>query len=326
MDDLQQLELAIRVLEMQRSMLGEAVVETALQPLREKLAALQREQAARQRKLVTALFADLAGFTAMAERMDPEEVREVLSPYFARWREAIERQGGMVEKYIGDAVMAVFGLPTAHEDDTERAIHAALEMRQELESINQALEKEHGVRLVMRVGIHTGPVVASLVEDGKEQRFGVVGDTVNLAARLQEAAPENGILISHDTYRHVRGVFSARELDPLVVKGKAKPVQAYIVLRAKPRAFHMPTRGVQGVETRMVGREAELYTLQTAVRQALDGGPLQSITVVGDAGVGKSRLIYEFDNWLELIPEYLFYFKGRAPRQTRERNTPCCAT
>ena len=176
MDELHQLESAIAVLEAQRSLLGDEVVEIALQPLREKLARLLQEQAPQQRKLVTVLFADLIGYTSMAEAMDPEDVREILNDYFGRWRRCIELYNGMVEKYIGDAVMALFGLPVANEDDPERAIRAALDMRRELENLNTQLEQAQGLSLSMRVGIHTGPVVVNLVPDGAQQRFGVVGD------------------------------------------------------------------------------------------------------------------------------------------------------
>jgi class 3 adenylate cyclase/Tfp pilus assembly protein PilF len=318
MSEIEQLEQAIAALEAQRAVLGEAVVETALAPLKEKLASLRSELAVpeqslgEQRKLVTVLFADLAGFTAMSEQLDPEDVREILAAYFSRWTAAIERYGGVVEKFIGDAVMAVFGLRIAREDDPENAIRAALEMRQSLEALNQELERKRSLQLAMRVGIHTGPVVVSLLGERKGQDFVVVGDTVNLASRLQAAAPVSGPLISHDTYRHVRGIFSVQALEAIQVKGKSELIQVYLVQQAKPRAFRTSTRGVEGIETRMIGRQAELKRLQMALSAAIQDGERHAITLIGDPGMGKSRLIDEFDNWVELLPEEIFYFKGRA--------------
>ena len=179
---------AIAALEGQRSVLGDAVVETALAPLREKLAALQPNPTAEQRKLVTVLFADLIGFTAMSEHMDPEDVREIMNSYFIRWTTAIEHFGGIVEKFIGDAVMAVFGLKTASEADPENAIRTALQMRDLLKQ-RQSDDPEINMlaNLRMRVGIHTGPVVVSWMGERKGQDFVVVGDSVNLASRLQVA-------------------------------------------------------------------------------------------------------------------------------------------
>ena len=316
MDESQQLEQAIASLEAQRAVLGDAVVDLALGPLKEKLAALRRHSAAEQRRLVTVLFADLAGFTRLSEQTDPEDMREILERYFSLWSARIEQYSGRVEKYIGDAVMAVFGLAVAHEDDTENALRAALDMRQDLARLNEDLARSHGLQLAMRVGVHAGPVVASLPDEGHRrsdgQGFSVVGDTVNLASRLQGAAPEGGILISHDAYRYVRGAFDVQPLPAVQVKGKRDPVQVYLVQRAKARAFRMLTRGVEGVETRMVGRSDELQRLQQAARLVLRERELRAVTVIGEAGIGKSRLIYEFENWLELQPEVWFSFRGRA--------------
>lgn len=318
-DEIAHLEQTVEALENQRALLGDAVVETALAPLREKLAALRQQQVAEQRKVVSILFADVAGFTALSDKLDPEDVRELINHYFTRWTATIETHGGTIEKFIGDAVMAVFGLVTAREEDPENAVRAALTMRAELEELNRDFQARWGVTLLMRVGIHTGPVVVSTLGERRGQDFVVVGDHVNLASRLQSAAPENGILISHATYRHVRGVFDLQPLAPIYVKGKSGPLQVYIVLAAKPRAFREDTRGVEGIETQMIGRSAEFTQLQDALRQVLSGQGLRWLTVVAEAGLGKSRLLYEFDDWVELLPDRIAYLKGRATPNTQNQ-------
>lgn len=318
--EIEKIRGAIEALEAQRQNLGDEVIDAALEPLREKLSLLEAAALTEQRKQVTVLFADLVEHTRLFEQLDPEDVRELLKTYFAAWKEAIQQHGGVVEKYIGDAVMAVFGLPNAQEDDPERAIRAALAMRQRLREINRAFERELNASLAMRVGITTGEVVVGALGERQPGEFVVVGETVNLASRLQSAAPEDGILISHSVYRFVRGIFSVRLLEPIKVKGVAEPLQVYLVQEAKPRTFRISTRGVEGIETRMVGREADLLRLQNAFWEVSEDRQCQIITIVGEAGIGKSRLIYEFDNWLELLPEEVYYFKGRAYASTR--NTP----
>lgn len=311
MDERADLERAIAVLETQRALLGDAVVDASLAALREKLAALERAPAESQRKLVTVLFADVAAFTSMAEKHDPEDVAGIMHAYFERWAGVIAGHGGRVEKFIGDAVVGIFGAPVAREDDPERAVRAALAMRAGLDELNGELARDWGVRLAMRVGVNTGLVFAG-VQRGQD--LSVLGDAVNVASRLQTAAPVGEILISQDTYRHVRGLFDVVAQPPLTVKGKAEPLQAYLVRGARPAAFRPATRGVEGLETRMIGRAAELGRLQGALRAVLEGGTARAVTVVGEPGVGKSRLLYEFERWLETLPgaEPVRVFRGRA--------------
>ena len=285
MGELDQLKAAAAALEAQRATLGADVVAAGLRPLRERIDALE-SPVAEERKLVTTLFADLVGFTAMSERLDAEDVRTVLDRYFARWAALIEGHGGVVEKFIGDAVMAVFGMKQASENDAERAIFAALDMVQSLADLNENLADEGGPRLEMRVGINTGEVVIGAVGERRQEEWIAVGDPINVAARLQAAAPVNGVLIAHSTFRHVRGVFDLREVPPLALKGKSEDTRGYVVERAKPRAFRLPARGVEGVETAMVGREAELTRLQDAFLAASEGEP-GMVTIVGEAGTGQ---------------------------------------
>ena len=304
--EIEQLEAGMAALEAQRGALGDAVVDAALISMRQRLAGLRAQaRPAQQRKLATVLFADVSGFTALSETIDAEVVTATMNDLWALVDRAIVDHGGYIDKHIGDAVMALWGAEQSREDDPERAIRAALAMQVAVEDFCRS----HGVPLAMRVGVNTGPVLLGAV--GSTAEYTALGDAVNLASRLEHAAPVGSVLISHDTYRHIRGIFDVQSQAPLSVKGKAQPVQTYLVLRAKPRAFRLYTRGVEGVETRMVGREAELLALQAAYNDVLAGQP-RLLTVVGEAGVGKSRLLYEFDNWLELRPERIRYFKGRA--------------
>ena len=308
--EIQLLQAGEAALEAQRALLGDAVVDAALGPMREKLAALQAQtdRAEQQRKQATVLFADVSGFTALSETMDAEVVAGIMNDLWQLVDTAITDHGGRIDKHIGDAVMALWGADGAREDDPERAVRGALAMQA---AIN-AFCTTHNVPLAMRIGVNTGPVLLGQV--GTTAEFTAMGDAVNLASRLEHAAPVGGVLISHDTYRQVRGIFDVSPQAPLAVKGKTEPVQTYVVQQAKPRAFRMATRGVEGVETRMVGREAEMLALQSAYADVMESAETRVITVIGEAGVGKSRLLYEFDNWIELRPEQIYYFKGRANR------------
>jgi ABC-type oligopeptide transport system substrate-binding subunit/class 3 adenylate cyclase len=309
MTEREQLEQAITQLEAQRATLGDGVVDVSIAALHEKLVALERTP--EQRKQATILFADVSGYTAMVETMDAEEVSEMMNALWQRIDAAIVEHGGHIDKHTGDGLMAVWSVDTARECDPERAIRAALAMQAAL------AEFKVGHEINMRIGLSTGPVLLGRL--GTTGEFSVFGDTVNLASRLEGAAPTGGVLISHDTYRHVRGVFDVLEQEPIQVKGKVRPVQTYVVQRAKPRAFRMSTRGVAGIETRMVGRDAELLMLQNMFRDATEDAEVQVVTVVGDAGVGKSRLLYEFEKWIELLPEQVWRFEGRATPEAEAR-------
>jgi predicted ATPase/class 3 adenylate cyclase len=309
MTEREQLESAIAQLEAQRATLGDRVVDTSIAALHEKLAALGRTP--EQRKQATILFADVSGYTAMSETMDAEEVSEIMNALWQWLDAAIVEHGGRIDKHTGDGVMALWGVDKAQESDPERAIRAALAMQAAL------AEFKAGHDISMRIGLSTGPVLLGTV--GTTGEFSVIGDAVNLASRLEGAASTGGVLISHDTYRHVRGVFDVLEQEPIQVKGKARPVQTYVVQRAKPRAFRMATRGVAGIETRMVGRDAELLMLQNMFRDATEDAEVRVVTVVGDAGVGKSRLLYEFEKWIELLPEQVWRFEGRATAEMEAR-------
>ncbi len=238
------------------------------------------------RKTVTVVFSDLQGSTSLGERLDSESLREVLNVYFRAMQAALERHGGTVEKFIGDAVMAVFGLPRLHEDDALRAVRAAAEMRTTLATVNEQLERTYGVRLTNRTGVNTGEVVAGDVTTG--QRL-VTGDVVNTAARLEQAAPANDVLLGDSTYRLVRDAVEVEVVEPLELKGKAERVPAYRLI-----AIREGEAVTRHLERPIVGRQHELAQLDEALAAAVAESRPQLVTVLGSAGVGKSRLLEEF--------------------------------
>ncbi|MEP6973484.1 MAG: adenylate/guanylate cyclase domain-containing protein [Actinomycetota bacterium] len=239
------------------------------------------------RRTVSIVFSDLKGSTSLGERLDSEHLREVLNLYFNEMRRVLERHGGRVEKYIGDAIMAVFGLPRVHEDDALRAVRAAFEMKERLVEVNEVLQADYGVRLENRTGVNTGEVVAGDVSSG--QRL-VTGDTVNTAARLEQNAPTCEILIGESTYGLVRDAVSVEPVEPLELKGKAEPVPAYLLRGVSGRDDGYSRR----LDLPIVGRERELEMLQHTLDRAIEDGRCHVVTVFGPAGVGKSRLIREF--------------------------------
>ena len=237
------------------------------------------------RKTVTIVFSDLKGSTNLGERLDSEALREIMARYFEEMQRVLERHGGTVEKFIGDAVMAVFGLPKLHEDDALRAVRAAFDMKTSLAKLNGELERRWGVQLANRTGVNTGEVVAG---DQTDQRL-VTGDAVNVAARLEQAAPELEVLIGEPTYRLVRGAVEVEPVEPLELKGKSERVPAYRLLSVRSGAM-LPRR----LDAPLVGREAELALLGDALARASAAGSARMVTVVAHAGVGKTRLLAEF--------------------------------
>jgi class 3 adenylate cyclase len=258
-----------------------------------------------ERKVITVLFADLVGFTSRSERLDPEDVRATLTPYFARLREELERRAGTVEKFIGDAVMAVFGAPTAHEDDPERAVRAALAIRDGLAEMN---EHDPEIDLHVRVGVNTGEALVSLGVRPLQGEGMAAGDVVNTAARLQTAAPVDGILVGEATHRATERAIEFRPADPVQAKGKAEPVEAWEALEARSRYGVDVTRRV---DTALVGRERELALLRDALDRARHQDEPQLVTLVGEPGIGKSRLVHELFVHIEGMPELINWRQGR---------------
>ncbi|GEM_PF-347327 len=255
------------------------------------------EESAEQRRIVTVLFADLTGSTSLADGADPEEVRELLRSFFIAMTRVIHRHGGSVEKYIGDAVMAIFGMPIAHEDDPVRAIRAALDMQATLRVFNadRRAEDPNSPELAMRIGINTGEVVAA-GDAGEGDDFLITGDAVNVASRLQQLAQPGSVLVGPRTYRGAHGAVRFRALAPTTLRGKARPIAVWEALSMLDDG-DVPTsrpRGLDGRRSPLVGREVEMELLQVIAQRVMREHRPYVVTILGAPGVGKTRLAREF--------------------------------
>jgi class 3 adenylate cyclase/tetratricopeptide (TPR) repeat protein len=251
-----------------------------------------------ERKVVTVLFADLVGFTSRAERMDPEDVRALLAPYWQHLREELEHYGGTVEKFIGDAVMALFGAPVAHEDDPERAVRAAL-------AIRDWAREESDVQV--RIAVNTGEALILLGASTAEGEGMAAGDVVNTAARLQTAAPVNGVLVGELTYRATRDVIDYEEREPVVAKGKSEPLSVWEAVAARSR-FTVETMSAAP----LAGREDEVELLVNTFQRVRRDREPQLVTVAGVPGIGKSRLVAELFAFVEADPDFITWRRGRS--------------
>jgi class 3 adenylate cyclase len=305
-----QLEAAIAALEAQRALLGDAVVELALAPLRQQLAEARVPAApappARpmegEFKLVTVMFADVSGFTTLAEQLDPEQVRNLMNACFDCMAPVIEKYEGTVDKFLGDAVVALFGAPVTHENDPERALRAALEMKEALAAFNA----ERGTELGIHFGINTGEVVAGGIGSAGRQEYSVMGDAVNVASRLKDLSQRGEVFVGGDTHRLTAPLFEFETLPPLQVKGRTRPVTLHRLIRA--RATPGPVRGVEGLRSPLVGRDDELSRL-LKVFEALAEGRGGFLALLAEAGQGKSRLVAEARR---LFPAGARWVEGRA--------------
>jgi class 3 adenylate cyclase/tetratricopeptide (TPR) repeat protein len=254
-----------------------------------------------ERKTVTVLFADLVGFTSRAEQLDPEDVRAVLWPYYTRLRGELERFGGTVEKFIGDAVMALFGAPVGHEDDPERAVRAALAIRDWV--------REQEGQIEVRLGVATGEALVTLGARPEHGEGMAAGDVVNTAARLQAAAAVNGILVGERTFRATRGVIDYREVSPVAAKGKRDPVPGWEAVAARARLGVDVAHQARAV---LVGRDRERRALADALARVRAERAPQLVTLVGVPGIGKSRLVFELRQLVEAEPELITWRQGRS--------------
>ncbi len=319
----QEIEQAIVTLEAQRAVLSPEVANIAIATLRDKLVALAEPLPTPQQAEGAVLVADMSGFTTMSELMDAEKVRDMINAVWQKLDNVIDSWGGRVDKHVGDAVIAFFGLPVAREDDPERAVQAALDMQMELalfnegplRQMNSPLPQNQALR--MRIGVHYGSVLLGSLGSGSD--YSILGDTVTVAHQLEQQAPVGGVLVSHQIYEQIHPLFDAEIQDSLTVNGKAGNARGYIIIGEKPHAFQRGNRGTSFLETRLVGRTQEIGQLQEILQGTIESGLVQVVTIVGEAGVGKSRLLYEFERMLSLWPDQVALYRGGADRSIRQR-------
>src|SRR5438477_1272243 len=260
---------------------------------------------AKERKVVSVLFCDAVGFTAASESADPEEVQARIAPYHGRTRDRIEAFGGTVEKFIGDAVMAVFGAPAAHEDDPERAVRAGLAVLETIEDLNAA---DGSLALSVRVGVNTGEAVVSLDARPELGEAIVTGDVVNTAARIQSQAPVGGVAVGEGTFRATERVFEYEPLDPIDAKGKSEPVALWRALRATAR---FGSDVIRSMTTPLVGRDLDFTLLRGTFDKVVAERSVQLVTVAGEPGVGKARLVAELFAYTDSLDVLIRWRQGR---------------
>ncbi|MBD3278160.1 MAG: AAA family ATPase, partial [Candidatus Aegiribacteria sp.] len=319
--EIRRLQTAISALEEKRNMLGDDVVETALAPLREKLNRLQGEEESRERKLrkyVTVIFADISDFTSICGPLDAEIVSGTLNRLWKALDRIIIQHGGVIDKHIGDAVMALWGTERVMENDTENAVRAALEMQAFSENFSDE-SSDDLPNFRMRVAVHSGPVFLSNI--GVKSEFTALGDTVNVASRLQSSAPLGSVVVSQESYRNVKHSFTFRPRDAVKVKGISEPLKSYEVISSRPKVFQQINTGILGIRTNLVGRERELDLLTEILSNVMDDEKTRMVTIKGEAGIGKSRLLHEFRNRVEKSNADIIFFNARCTPEMQ--NVPC---
>ena len=319
------LDAAIQALQAQRPLLGDAVVDAAIAALQAQRkpapasapalvpAPVPARRAQQQLKQVSVLFVDVVGSTAIGQRLTPEDISAVMDGALERYSRIVQGHHGRVLQYAGDGMLAAFGSEAAREDDVELAVLAGLAIIDETQRLGPELRARHAVpEFNVRAGIHTGPV---LLGAGVDADGSIRGAAVNLAARMEQSAPPGRLRISHDTFRHVSGLFDV-EAQWLSVKGVEAPLRGYLVERRRPTAFRVPNRGIDGLATPMVGRATELASVLAALAAVAAEGSLRSVTVVGEAGLGKSRLVDEFQQALASAASPCWLLLARAQPRT----------
>lgn len=325
------LRTAIAALEAQRPALGDSAVDAALAPLRAQLEALAREHAAqplehaalplehaapppelawRQLRQVSVLFLDVAGSTALSGRVDVEDLQAAVDGTLAACAGLVRTHGGEVLQYAGDNLLAAFGAAGAREDDAERAVRCALALTAEGARQGAALQTRLGIEgFAVRVGVHTGPVLRG---GGVNEDNTLRGLAVNVAARMEQTAPVGGVRVSQDTWSLVRGLFDAEPQEPIAVRGLDTPVRSWLVNGERPRQFRAPMRGIEGLQTPLIGRDDELAVLLSAWEATLAAGEPRGCTVLAEAGLGKSRLLHELQRRLAVHPRRAWLLVARS--------------
>jgi class 3 adenylate cyclase/tetratricopeptide (TPR) repeat protein len=320
MEQRKEIEQAISRLEAEREHLGDATVDAALSGLHRQLAELDESEAGTEtdrervehtgeRRVVTILFCDVASSTALAESMDPEAWADIMKEAFEYLIEPVEHYGGTVARLMGDAILAFFGAPTAHEDDPQRAVLAGLAIVEDIRPYREKLQEEKGLDFNVRVGVNTGLAVVGDVGSETAGEYTAMGDAVNLAARMEQTAAPGTVQIAQDTYALVAPLFDFKELGGITVKGKREPVLAYQVLGRKSEPGSLRGLAGQGISSPLVGRERELASARKGIDKLLAGqGGI--LFIHGEAGVGKSRLLAELHNHPAIENSQLTWLEG----------------
>lgn len=313
--DADAIEAAVAAIEAQRSTLGDAVADVAIRALLDRLTGDEASPHHPQLRPATVLFTDVVGSTSIGATLDPEDIHVVMDRIAVEFTRLVTARFGKVVKYTGDGLLAVFGVEHAAEQAPELAVRAGLDMLGAMPTIRADLERQlAGQPLDARVGVHTGLV---LVGGGVEGASNIRGTAVNVAARMEQTAPPGGMRISDDTYRLVRGIFDVVSPPPINVKGIDGPLQSHLVTGARPTAFRPAARGIDGVVTNMVGRGADLAVLQNSFRAVTSTRAARWHLVVGDAGLGKSRLLHEFHDWARALDVPFHVLSCRAQLDSR---------
>jgi class 3 adenylate cyclase len=267
-----------------------------------------------ERKLVTVLFADVANYTSIAEKLDPEEVHQIMDGCFKILMDKIHKYEGTINQFTGDGVMALFGAPVAHEDHAQRACHAALSAQQAMAEYGKKIREERGINFLMRIGLNSGPVVVGTIGDDLRMDYTAAGDTTNIAARLQSLAKQGTVLVSENAYRLTKDFFEYDSLGSVGVKGKSDPVTVFRPVQARDIHSRIEVSAGRGF-TPLVARQAELDQLMAAFEKTQEGHG-QIVSVVGEAGIGKSRLSHEFKELLR--GEDVILWEAYCPSYGRE--------
>ncbi|MBI2887275.1 MAG: tetratricopeptide repeat protein [Chloroflexi bacterium] len=262
-----------------------------------------------ERRLVTVLFGDVSGFTAMSEKLDPEEVKMIMDQCLKGLADQVHKFDGTVDKFEGDLIMAVWGAPLAHEDDAERAVLAALDMQESLRVFGEYLQRRRGFTVKMRIGVNTGEVISGTVASGREKDYTVMGDVVNTASRFESNAQPGCVMVGEKTYLLTKHLIDYEELEPITVKGKTEPLKVYNALGVKKDRGRR--RGIAGFESPMVGRGTDLETLLNSFREMAHNRSPHLVTILGAPGIGKSRLLAEYQRYLDAENISFAWCKGR---------------
>ncbi|UCE55250.1 MAG: AAA family ATPase, partial [Desulfobacterales bacterium] len=260
-----------------------------------------------ERKLVTVLFADVANYTAISEKLDPEEIHQIMDGCFKILMDEIHKYEGTINQFTGDGVMAIFGAPVAHEDHAQRAFYAALSINKAMVGYGEKAKKDCGIEFKMRIGINSGPVIVGSIGDDLRMDYTAVGDTTNLAARMESKARPGSILISKNTYKITRDFFQFEPIGKIQIKGKEDPQEAYKLLKTGEVETRLKASVAKGL-TKFVGRKNSMAALKECYQKVL-AGTGQVVGLVGEAGVGKSRLLLEFFSQLPVVE--MTYLEGR---------------